>query len=156
MVLVALALVVSSCSQIIKKPVLHSYALSDLQDIKMENGTITANLGVTLDLENPAGLKYFAESLKAVLYKTDGTLFGVATLREPIELPKKTRQRVVLPLKLDIEASPVLMALNKATGRDFNIESMMIDLTGVVGANSIKKKIHIEQQSVKELLDSMK
>lgn len=151
-----LALVLTSCSQVIKKPVLHDYALSNFEDVQFNDGVITAKLAVTLDLENPASMKYFAESLKVVLYKPNGTVFGNASLREPVAIPKRTRQRVVLPLEVVIETNPLVMAFSMYTNKSLDIESMLMDLDGVVGAANIHKKIHIEQKSVKDLLDSMK
>ena len=155
LLLVVLALTAAGCSEVLKKPVLHSYAISGLQDIGLEDGVITANISVTLDLENPAKTSYSARELKVALYKQNGTLFGNACLLQPVTIPGKTRQEVMLPLKLEIKAVSLVTLLNKASS-GFDFESMIADIEGTISAGAINKKIKIEKQPVKELFENLK
>jgi len=154
--LVALALLASGCSEVLKKPVLHGYTFSAPESIQYEEGVITTDMDLILDIENPARFTYSSDSLKIVLYKANGTIFGNATLRSQISIPKKSRLKVALPLKVKVAASPLMLAVNGFSGKGLDLESMYVDVDGIVKASGLKKKVHLEHQSLKEVGEMLK
>lgn len=148
---IAFALAAAGCTRTFKMPVLHGYTLSNPENVTIADGSLRADLSLVLDLENPAGVPFSSDSLKIVLYRENGTIFGYATLRESVSIPEQTRQEVALPLQVDIVASPILLALNVFSKKGIDWSSLFIDVDGRVKAGSLKKKIHLERRSPKEM-----
>ena len=148
---IVLMMIVSGCSQALKKPVLHGYSISGLEDVRLQDGAVKADVSLILDLENPAGLRYSSDSLKIVLFRENGTIFGYASLREPVSSQKHNREQVALPLEVTLTASPLLLALSGFSKKGIDWDSMFIDADAIVKAGSMKKKIHLEHHPLKEM-----
>lgn len=149
--LTVIALLLASCTKP-AYPTITGYGLEEVKGLSWEEGGVSTNVILNINVTNTSSSRFEAESGTAVLYKENGAKFATIEILESASIGPKETGTVALPLKV-ILANP----LSLLTSGGLNLEGMRqlyadIDVKvrmGAISKNIREKMVPLDQLAEK-------
>ena len=149
LVLLCAALLLTACHDASQDPVIKGYRLQQVSRLSMGVEGVTADMVLSVDVDNPSKARYTLESLAATLYRGNETArFADVVMENTASIAPKSAQTVDLPLHVTL-LRPLALLSGGQDALDLSQYCADVDLT--VRKGSLKKTIRKERLPLKQL-----
>ena len=150
LVLFCTALLLTACHNASQDPIIRGYRIQKVDGLGMSANGVTADMVLSLDVDNPSNATYSLEALHADVYKNgDNGRFAEVTLPQSASIaPRRSNQTISIPLQVLLLRPLSLFA----GGEDMlDLSQYVADLDLTVSKGSLKKRIQRERVPLKDL-----
>lgn len=154
--ILALTCLLSGCASKYQEPILGNYKLSGLSDIMYTGSQVRGTVNVTIDVENPAGVRYTLETMKLKLFNSDGTEFADAVLKSPVSVESKSNTTIVAPMGVILKDVSLSTAIGVFAGETLDFDNMYANLDAHVKAGRHERDFHQERIPAKTIINKFK
>lgn len=149
LVLFCSALLLTACHNASQDPVIKGYRIQKADGLGMTANGVTANMVLSLDVDNPSNATYTLEALHADVYRNgENGRFAEVTLPQSASIAPRRNQSVAIPLQVLLLRPLSLLAGGEEM---LDLSQYVADLDLTVRKGSLKKRIQRERVPLKDL-----
>ena len=149
LVLFCTALLLTACHNASQDPVIRGYRIQQVDGLGMSANGVTANMVLSLDVDNPSNATYSLEALHADVYRNgENGRFAEVTLPQSASIAPRSNQSVDIPLQVLLLRPLSLLAGGEEM---LDLSQYVADLDLTVSKGSLKKRIQRERVPLTDL-----
>ena len=140
--LLSALLVVAGCSKNDRQVLIKGYEIKDISGVGFGKGYVSADVTVTLDIENQTSRECSLESLSAVMYRSDGSRFADLAMNGTASIGGNISEKIDVPLKATFNNPFSMLSSGVLSGGKFDPAGITTDIDIKIKAGVFSKEIH--------------